>query len=172
MFIHWGVETYLDVETDTEPKMEYLQQINPTQLDTDQWVAVAESMGATYIILVAKHHGGFCLWPTKTTAYNISNTPWRDGQGDVLGDLLKSWQRRGMKLGVYVSPADFLFGAIMSGGGKTAQPGQQQQKPVACVEVIELPAEQPVTIDHAQPRGSVIALVIEGARLPLRDCRS
>ena len=127
MFIHWGVETYLDVETDTEPKMEYLQQINPTQLDTDQWVAVAESMGATYIILVAKHHGGFCLWPTKTTAYNISNTPWRDGQGDVLGDLVKSCRRRGMRLGVYVSPADFLFGAIMSGGGKTAQPAQQQQ---------------------------------------------
>ena len=107
--------------------MEYLQQINPTRLDTDQWVAVAESMGATYIILVAKHHGGFCLWPTKTTAYNISNTPWRNGQGDVLGDLVKSCRRRGMKLGVYVSPADFLFGAIMSGGGKTAQPGQQQQ---------------------------------------------
>jgi len=127
MFVHWGVETFLDVETDTEPKMEYLERINPTSLDTDQWVSVAESMGAKYIILVAKHHGGFCLWPSKTTAYNISNAPWRDGQGDVLGDLVKSCRRRGMRLGVYVSPADFLFGAIMGGGGKTTKLEQQER---------------------------------------------
>jgi alpha-L-fucosidase len=127
MFIHWGIETFLDVETDTEPSMDYLKRVNPKNLNTDRWVAVAESMGAKYIIIVAKHHGGFCLWPTDTTPYNVSNTPWRDGQGDVLRDLVDSCRRRGMRLGVYVSPADFHFGAIMGGGGKTAEPEQQQQ---------------------------------------------
>lgn len=122
MFIHWGTETYMDVETDLKADRSILAEINPAKLDTDQWVRVAESMGAKYVTVVAKHHSGFCLWPTDTTDYSIKNTPWRGGKGDVVRDLAESCRKRGMKLGVYLSPADALFGGIMGGGGKTNDP--------------------------------------------------
>ena len=125
MFIHFGLETYLDKETDDELKMENLKLFNPSNVDTDQWVRIAESMGAKYIILVAKHVGGFCLWQTDTTDYSIKNTPYQDGQGDILTELTASCRRRGMKLGVYISAADLFHGAPISAGGKTSDPSQQ-----------------------------------------------
>jgi len=84
---------------------------------------VAEDMGAKYIIFVAKHTGGFCWWQTQTTDYSIGHTPWRDGKGDVLADLAASCKKHGMKLGIYVSPADLQFGA--GGGGKCKTPEAQ-----------------------------------------------
>ena len=118
MFICFGIETWQDKETDDQPRLENLKLFSPTQLDTDQWVRVAQSMGARYIILVAKHHGGFCLWPTQSTEYCIRNTPWKAGQGDVLAELAQSCRKHGIRLGVYLSPADFFYGAVMGGGGR------------------------------------------------------
>jgi alpha-L-fucosidase len=80
MFIHFGLETWQDKETDDEPAMENMKLFSPTSVDTDQWVSVAESMGAKYIVLVAKHHGGFCLWKTDTTEYGIKNSPYKNGK--------------------------------------------------------------------------------------------
>jgi hypothetical protein len=92
-----------------------LEKMNPGKLDTDQWVATAEAMGAKYIVFVAKHVGGFCMWRTETTDYSIASTSWRSGKGDVLKDLAESCRKRGMKLGVYLSPCDRKHGASMGG---------------------------------------------------------
>lgn len=119
MFIHFAPNTWQDQEGDDLSTP--LNQIDPTQLDTDQWVQVAENMGAKYIVFVAKHVGGFCLWPTETTDYSIAHTPWRDGKGDVLGDLARSCHERGIKLGVYLSPADRKHKATVGGRCETEE---------------------------------------------------
>jgi alpha-L-fucosidase len=113
MFIHFAPNTWQDSEGDRRDTP--LDQINPEKLDTDQWVRVAESMGAKYIVFVAKHVGGFCMWQTDSTDYSIKKTAWRDGKGDVLADLSASCKKRGMKLGVYLSPRDDNFGAKTAG---------------------------------------------------------
>ena len=123
MFIHFGPATWQDSEYDTLATP--LDAINPEKLDTDQWVAVAEAMGAQYIVFVAKHTGGFCWWSTDTTDYSVKHTAWRGGKGDVLKDLAQSCQRRGMKLGVYLSPADAKFGAGV--GGRCVKPEDQMR---------------------------------------------
>ncbi len=115
MFIHIAPQTWQDSETDTMKTD--LKEMVLEKLDTDQWVRVAEGMGAKYIVFVAKHEGGFCWWPTETTEHCVRNIPWRGGKGDVLGELAASCKKRGMKLGVYVSPQDKAFGALV--GGKT-----------------------------------------------------
>jgi alpha-L-fucosidase len=113
MFIHFAPNTWQDSEGDkrTTP----LDKINPASLNTDQWVQVAESMGAKYIVFVVKHVGGFCMWQTDTTKYGIKETPWKNGKGDVLGDLSESCKKRGMKLGLYISPRDDTLGAETAG---------------------------------------------------------
>jgi len=121
MFVHFAPNTWLDQEYDDVSKP--LKDINPAQLDTDQWVKVAESMGAKYVVFVAKHVGGFCWWQTDTTDYGVRQIPWRDGKGDVMADLSRSCKKRGMKLGVYLSPADRHFGVGV--GGKAEDPAKQ-----------------------------------------------
>jgi alpha-L-fucosidase len=121
MFIHFAPNTWQDQEYDDLSTP--LQKINPAQLDTDQWVRVAESMGAKYIIFVAKHVGGFCWWQTETTDYSVKSIPWRDGKADVMAMLAESCRRRGMKLGVYISPSDRKHGADV--GGRCKTPAEQ-----------------------------------------------
>ena len=117
MFIHYAPNTWCNEEKDDLSVP--LDRINPAKLDTEQWVRVAEAMGARYIVFVAKHVGGFCWWPTVTTDYSVKGIPWRDGKGDVMRDLSESCRRRGMKLGVYLSPADGKHGAGICGKCKT-----------------------------------------------------
>ncbi len=121
MFIHIAPQTWQDSESDSLSTP--LTAINPEKLDTDSWVRVAESMGAKYIVFVAKHEGGFCWWQTETTEFGVRNTPWRGGKGDVLADLAASCRRRGMKLGVYLSPQDRKHGIAV--GGRAKDPSQQ-----------------------------------------------
>lgn len=103
-----------------------LDEINPAQLDTDQWCEAAKAFGAKQILFVAKHTGGFCWWPTETTEYCVRNIPWKNGQGDVLGDLADSCRSHGLKLGVYIYPGDDQWGAGIGSGGKTADPARQE----------------------------------------------
>lgn len=102
--IHFGVDTYTDKEWgfgDEDPKI-----LNPLKFDAKQIVAAAKSAGFKGVVVVAKHHDGLCIWPTKTTEHNISNTPWADGKGDMLQEYREACDALGMKLGVYVSPWD------------------------------------------------------------------
>ena len=79
---------------------------NPAGLDTDQWCRAMQAAGMKLVVFVAKHHDGFCLWQTRYTTQGVMSSPWREGTGDVMKDLSASCQRYGLKLGVYLSPAD------------------------------------------------------------------
>ena len=103
-----------------------LSRINPSSLNTDQWCEVAKSWGAKLILFVAKHTGGFCWWQTGTSDYSVKNTPWRNGKGDVLGDLAESCRKYGLGLGIYVYPGDETWGAGIGSGGITKDPAKQE----------------------------------------------
>jgi len=112
MFVHFAPNTFQDKEGDDLSTP--LSAINP-DIDTDNWAECAVNLGARYIVFVAKHAGGFCMWQTKTTKYSIANTPWKGGHGDVLADLSASCKKHGLGLGVYLSPRDDYFGANVGG---------------------------------------------------------
>ncbi|MCX5770421.1 MAG: alpha-L-fucosidase [Candidatus Hydrogenedentes bacterium] len=126
------IEMFLCLDPCTWQGREYddhstaLDQINPSQLDTEQWCGAAELMGAKQVLFVAKHTGGFCWWPTETTEYCVRNIGWKGGKGDVLGDLAVSCRRHGLKLGIYIYPGDDQWGAPIGSGGKTNDPAKQE----------------------------------------------
>jgi len=118
MMVHIAPNTWQDREYDDLSTP--LSAINP-EINTDQWADCAVGLGAKYVVFVAKHAGGFCMWQTDTTSYSIRNTPWRGGHGDVIADLARSCRKYGLKLGVYLSPQDDKFGAATGGRCKTAE---------------------------------------------------
>lgn len=102
--VHWGLNTYTDREWgfgDENPA-----DLNPAKFDADQIVGACKAGGLQGLIVVAKHHDGFCLWPTKTTGHNISKSPFRDGKGDYVKEMERACRKFGLKFGVYVSPWD------------------------------------------------------------------
>ena len=102
--VHWGLNTFTDSEWgygDEDPQL-----LDPDAFDADQIVQACRDGGLQGLVVVAKHHDGFCLWPTKTTEHNISKSPFKGGEGDYVREMSEACRRAGVKFGVYVSPWD------------------------------------------------------------------
>ena len=102
LFFHFGVNTFTDREWGDGKEDPGI--FNPARLDARQWAKAARAGGARAAILTAKHHDGFCLWPTRTTTHSVAKSPWRNGQGDVVREFVDACRAEQLRPGLYLSP--------------------------------------------------------------------
>jgi len=131
-----GAMFHLDVQV-FEPDYEWRETwdyqpdasvFNPKELDTDQWIEAAKSAGATYAVLVAKHCSGFSLWPTKAHEYSVKNSPWKNGEGDIVKDFIASCKKYGVKPGLYASTSANAYCQVENPGLVLSGDPEEQKK--------------------------------------------
>ncbi|NLE38277.1 MAG: alpha-L-fucosidase, partial [Pirellulaceae bacterium] len=128
-FCHFGLPTYAISDAEYAAVFPWnpgnvpdVNRFNPTELDAEQWVLAAKSFGARHFVFPAKHHDGFCLWPTKTTDYSVRSTPWKNGRGDIVREVADACRKHGLAFGVYCSPADKHYGCYSTKPSYTKTP--------------------------------------------------
>jgi alpha-L-fucosidase len=104
VILHFSTNTFLDREWGDGTASPTA--FNPAQFDPDQWMKAIRDSGAKYVVLVAKHHDGFCLWPTAYTTYSLKSSPWKNGKGDIVGEVAHAAHKYGLRFGIYLSPWD------------------------------------------------------------------
>ncbi|MBQ7358905.1 MAG: alpha-L-fucosidase [Lachnospiraceae bacterium] len=106
-FFHFGIRTFYEGHKDWDMQEMSPDKFQPDQLDCKQWISTVKQAGAKYAILVCKHHDGFANWPSAYTDYSVKNTPWKNGNGDVVKEFTDACRKYGLKIGLYYSPAQF-----------------------------------------------------------------
>ncbi len=106
MFLHFGLRTFYEGWRDMDPRPMDPVNFQPTSLDCEQWASVAKSAGMNYMVMTAKHHCGFANWPSATTDFSVAASPWKGGQGDVVGEYIAACRKHGLAAGLYYSPND------------------------------------------------------------------
>ncbi|HEX9895528.1 MAG TPA: alpha-L-fucosidase [Gemmatimonadales bacterium] len=104
LFLHFGVNTFTDREWGDGKEDPAI--FAPSRLDTRQWARSARAAGFRALILTAKHHDGFCLWPSRTTRHSVESSPWRGGRGDLVREFVDGCRAEGLRAGLYCSPWD------------------------------------------------------------------
>ena len=107
VFFHFGIRSFFLGHKDWDNRPMPAEAFNPEQLDCEQWIRTIKEAGATYAILVCKHHDGFANWPSRYTDYSVAATPWKDGKGDVVREYVNACRKYGLKVGLYYSPAQW-----------------------------------------------------------------
>lgn len=107
VFFHFGIRTFYEGHRDWDMKEMPLEGFAPSSLDCEQWISSIKEAGASYAILVCKHHDGFANWPSRYTDYSVAHTPWKGGKGDVVREFTDACRKYGLHIGLYYSPAEF-----------------------------------------------------------------
>ncbi|NQU44917.1 alpha-L-fucosidase [bacterium] len=106
VFLHFGLRTFYEGWKDFDERSMLPERFNPTELSCDQWAETARRAGFRYMVMTAKHHDGFALWPSKTTDFSVASSPWKNGKGDVVKEFLEACRRHDIRTGIYYSPFD------------------------------------------------------------------